>query len=124
MVKRQILDDGGIVFSTAKGSECPKCSKPIKKCICKKLKNSKRPTGDGVVRIKRETKGRKGAGVTLLTDICLSTNELKILAKDLKKKCGTGGSLKDSVIELQGDVREQVKTLLEKKGFKVKICGG
>lgn len=124
MVKKQLSDKGGIVFSTVHGSECPHCAKPKQKCICKEIADASIPAGDGIVRIKRETKGRKGAGVTLITDICLSITEIKELAKELKKKCGTGGSIKDGVIELQGDVRDQVKALLEKKGFKTKICGG
>ncbi len=124
MAKKLIKDNGGFIFSTSDGELCSKCSKPINNCICRDLAASSIPEGDGVVKIKRETKGRKGSGVTLLTDICLNKPELKQLAKELKKKCGTGGSIKDGVIELQGDVRELVMTILHKKGFKVKICGG
>ena len=124
MKRKQIKDNGGLVFSTTTGKLCPNCQQPVANCRCKETAASRIPQGDGIVRIRRETKGRKGAGVTLLCDICLSQNDLKILAKDIKKKCGTGGSLKDGVIELQGDVREQTKKLLEGKGFRVKICGG
>ncbi len=124
MVKKRLSADDGIVYSTASGEICPNCGQAIKKCICRKIKAEQIPAGDGIVRITRETKGRKGSGVTLLNGICKNANDLKVLAKELKKKCGTGGSIKDSTIELQGDVREQSKTILEKKGFKVKICGG
>ncbi len=124
MLKKSYQETDGLVYSTATGALCPNCGQPVKKCICREIKNQQQPAGDGIVRISRETKGRKGAGVTLLSGICLNNNDLKILAKELKKKCGTGGALKDGVVELQGDVREQVKNLLEQKGFKVKICGG
>ena len=124
MKHKHIKDSGGLVFSTERGKLCPKCQQPLTACICQNLAATKIPEGDGTIRIRRETKGRKGAGVTLLCDICLNQNDLKVLAKDLKKKCGSGGSIKDGRIELQGDVREQAKNILEKKGFRVKICGG
>jgi translation initiation factor 1 len=83
-----------------------------------------RPKGDGVVRIQRQTSGRKGKGVCLLTGISLDDAELDKLAAELKKKCGCGGSVKDGVIEIQGDKRELLKQLLEAKGMKVKLAGG
>lgn len=82
------------------------------------------PTGDGVVRLKRETKGRKGSGVTLITGVPLAGNDLKALARDLKKKAGVGGSIKDGIIEIQGDQRDLLLPLLEKKGWTVKKAGG
>ena len=124
MVKRNNNNNGGFVYSTESGTLCPNCNQPLKQCICKDIADNTQPQGDGIVRIMRETKGRKGAGVTLIKNICLSNNELKPLAKELKKKCGCGGALKNGIIEIQGDVREQVMKLLEKKGFTVKICGG
>ncbi|WP_058910263.1 stress response translation initiation inhibitor YciH [Entomohabitans teleogrylli] len=83
-----------------------------------------RPKGDGIVRIQRQTSGRKGKGVCLITGIDLDDAALVALAAELKKKCGCGGSLKDGVIEIQGDKRELLKTLLEAKGMKVKLAGG
>lgn len=80
--------------------------------------------GDGFVRVARETKGRKGAGVTLISDVPLDGKELKALAKSLKKRCGTGGTIKDNVIEIQGDHRDLLITLLEKQGYKTKRVGG
>lgn len=80
--------------------------------------------GDGIVRIQRETKGRKGKGVCVITGLDLSDSALKLLAAELKKSCGCGGSVKDNTIEIQGDVREKIKTYLEKKGMKVKLAGG
>ncbi|ELY6224644.1 stress response translation initiation inhibitor YciH [Cronobacter muytjensii] len=83
-----------------------------------------RPKGDGVVRIQRQTSGRKGKGVCLITGIDADDAALNMLAAELKKKCGCGGSVKDGVIEIQGDKRELIKSLLEAKGMKVKLAGG
>lgn len=83
-----------------------------------------RPKGDGIVRIQRQTSGRKGKGVCLITGIDLDDSELIKLAAELKKKCGCGGAVKEGVIELQGDKRDLIKSLLETKGMKVKLAGG
>lgn len=80
--------------------------------------------GDGIVRIRRETKGRKGKGVTTVSGLGLQEKELKDLAKQLKKLCGTGGSLKEQTIEIQGDNRDKIKSYLEQKNFTVKLAGG
>ncbi|WP_243077835.1 stress response translation initiation inhibitor YciH [Pantoea sp. MQR6] len=83
-----------------------------------------RPKGDGIVRIQRQTSGRKGKGVCLITGIDLDDAALIQLAAELKKKCGCGGALKEGVIEIQGDKRDLLKSLLEAKGMKVKLAGG
>ena len=82
------------------------------------------PKGDGFIRIRRETVGRNGKGVTTLTGFELPAAELQILAKQLKQLCGTGGTVKEWTIEIQGDQRENLKAELEKRGFKVKLAGG
>lgn len=82
------------------------------------------PAGDGVVRLKKESKGRGGKGVTLVTGVPVSSDELKALAKELKKLCGTGGTVREGVIEIQGEQRERLKPFLESKGYRVKIAGG
>lgn len=79
---------------------------------------------DGVVRIQRETKGRKGKGVTIIRGLPLPQDELKKIAKQLKKLCGVGGSVKDFDIEMQGDQRDACKAFLEKQGYQVKLAGG
>ena len=110
-----------LVYSSEQGRICPGCGRPLKQCVCHQ---KKKPTlSDGVVRIHRETKGRKGKGVTLITGVPLPDEELKALAKTLKQKCGTGGTIKDGVIEIQGDHREVLLAELEKKGWKVKLAG-
>ena len=79
---------------------------------------------DGIVRIRHETKGRKGKGVTTVSGVNLAEAALKTLAKLLKQTCSTGGTVKEKVIEIQGDHRQILKTELEKRGYKVKLAGG
>lgn len=112
-----------LVYSTGTSNTCDVCGKKKKKCRCAQ-KEQVAPRGDGVVRLCRETKGRKGKGVTVVTGIDRPQNELKVLAKELKQKCGTGGTLKNGVIEIQGDHRDALMTELKKAGFVVKISGG
>ena len=85
---------------------------------------TQRPKGDGIVRIQRQTSGRKGKGVCIISGLDLDDESLQKLAAELKKKCGCGGALKDGLIEIQGDKRDELKVLLELKGFKVKLAGG
>ena len=82
------------------------------------------PRGDGIVRVRRETQGRGGKTVTTVSGVGLASDELLALASDLKRRCGTGGSVKDYVIEIQGDHREAIVAELEKRGFTVKLAGG
>jgi translation initiation factor 1 len=112
----------GLVYSTDTGRTCPGCGHPVKQCCCSTEKN--RQQGDGVVRISRQTKGRKGSGVCLITGVDLGGTELKKLAKQLKKKCGSGGAVKNGVIEIQGNHREVLVDALIKLGFKAKLAGG
>jgi len=83
-----------------------------------------RDKGDGIVRIQRQTSGRKGKGVCLISGVDLDDAALDKFAAELKKKCGCGGAVKDGVIEIQGDKRDLLKQLLEAKGMKVKLAGG
>ncbi len=112
----------GLVYSTEFGKMCPGCNKPTAKCICRKKQSI--PKSDGIVRLMRETKGRKGKGVTLITGVPLDKTGLKKLAKSLKQKCGCGGSLKNGVIEIQGDHRDMLEKELGGLGYKVKRAGG
>jgi translation initiation factor 1 len=103
--------------------ECPVSRWPNSKCICPPPQ-AVAPPSDGVVRVGRETKGRKGKGVTLITGVPMIGKELNQLAKALKKKCGTGGTVRDGVIEIQGDHRDLLVTELQKHGWTVKKSGG
>lgn len=105
-------DNSRLVYSTESGRIKPEEVKP------------QRAKGDGIVRIQRQTNGRKGKGVCLISGIDLDDAALEKLAAELKKKCGCGGSVKDGVVEVQGDKRDLLKQLLEAKGMKVKLAGG
>ena len=82
------------------------------------------PVSDGVVRIRRESKGRGGKAVSVVTGLGLDAVALKKLAKELKQACGVGGAVKQWDIEIQGDQREKLKLALEQRGFTVKLAGG
>lgn len=112
---------GGLVYSTDQGRMCPGCSQPVEQCSCR---SEAEPAGDGIVRISRETKGRKGKGVTLISGVPLKAAELKKLAKQLKQRCSTGGAVKDGIIEIQGDQRDLLVELLQAQGYTVKKSGG
>ena len=112
----------GIVYSTDQGTMCPNCGAPIASCGC--MAKEDIPAGDGIVRIKHETKGRKGKGVTVISGISLAHDELKLLTQKLKQKCGSGGTLKDRTIEIQGDHRTTLLEEFGNLGFKVKLSGG
>jgi len=116
---------GGLVYSTDQGNMCPHCAKPNKDCQCSANAQQQRISQlDGIVRISRETKGRKGKGVTLIKGLALNDKELKTLAKTMKQKCGTGGAVKEGTIEIQGDQRQLLKTFLEQLKYTVKLAGG
>lgn len=112
---------GGLVYSTDAGRHCPDCGKPVGECICGQPAI---PAGDGIARVRRETKGRGGKAVTTISGVPLAGDQLKELATALKKRCGTGGALKDGVIEIQGEHVELLLAELEKRGFKAKKSGG
>lgn len=113
---------GGLVYSTHHGQMCPTCREPMTTCTCRApVAGGSR---DGIVRVGRETKGRKGSGVTIITGAPLLPAELQLLASELKRKCGSGGTAKDGVIEIQGDHRDTLVPLLEARGWPVKRVGG
>ena len=117
---------GGLVYSSEWGRMCPDCEQPVEQCHCRKQASPAAPArpADGIVRVGRETKGRKGSGVTLISGLPGGEENLKKLAAELKKKCGAGGAIKDGVIEIQGDHRDRLLDELQKLGYKVKRCGG
>jgi translation initiation factor 1 len=112
---------GGLVYSTDAGRMCPACRQPIAACVCHQ---QAAPAGDGIVRVSRETKGRAGKGVTLVKGLALDPAALTRLAKQLKAACGSGGTVKDGVIELQGDHVEHVIDRLTQAGWPAKRAGG
>lgn len=109
------------VYSTEIGRLCPGCGQALAACTCKK---SAAPVGDGIIRIRREVAGRGGKTVTTASGFSLDDAALKLLAGELKRKCGVGGASKDGVIEIQGDQREMLASELQKRGYKIKLAGG
>ena len=114
---------GGLVYSTDSGRMCPSCRQPVAACTCKQS-SSAAPASDGKVRVSRETKGRGGKAVTLVRGLGLEAAALADLGKQLRTLCGTGGTVKDGVIELQGDHVERVMERLKASGRVVVRAGG
>jgi translation initiation factor 1 len=111
-----------LVYSTDSGRACPVCRRPLAACACN---SQKTPTGDGPVRVSRQSKGRGGKTVTLVRGLTLDADALAALGKRLRSACGSGGTVKDGVLEVQGDHAERVVELLKAEGIaNVKRAGG
>ena len=120
------MDNSHLVYSTESGKICPLYQKFVSKCACKK-KKSRSQTDikyDGIIKIQREVKGHKGKTVTTVSAFQLADDELKSLAAQLKRKCGTGGSVKEGIIIIQGDHRDTLLSELKKQGYTAKLAGG
>lgn len=113
---------GALVYSTDSGRMCPDCRRPVAECTC----GLTRPvaTGDGIVRVSREKKGRGGKTVTLARGLALEPAALSALGRELKTACGSGGTVADGVIEIQGDHVQRMMQVLQGKGLVVKKSGG
>ena len=112
-----------LVYSSDKGRLCPDCGVVRADCRCRLVANAG-TAGDGIVRLRRETKGRGGKAVTVVTGLAGDAAALKARAKIFKQRCGVGDAVKDGTIEMQGDQRATIKALLEAEGFTVKLAGG
>jgi translation initiation factor 1 len=110
-----------LVYSTDSGRMCPACRRPVAACVCRAQSTAK---GDGIARVSRESKGRGGKTVTLVRGLALDAEALAALGKRLRNACGAGGTLKEGVLEIQGDHAERVLALLQAEGFTVKRSGG
>jgi translation initiation factor 1 len=117
------MDNSRRVYSTESGRICPSCEKPLAACACRKKQAPPVPA-DGVIRIRREVKGRGGKTATVASGFRLDDDRLEQLAAELKRRCGAGGSVKDGEILIQGDHRETLLAELKQKGFAVKRSGG
>ena len=119
------MSNSRLVYSS-ESSTCPGCHRPLRKCKCRLVQDNGNPRQvvEPPIRISIESKGRKGKGVTLVTGLELNEAELKTLAKKLKALCGSGGTVKNRVIEVQGDHRDQIKQELDKQFKNVKLAGG
>ena len=112
---------GGLVYSTDAGRMCPDCRQPVASCTCKA---QVLPQTDGVVRVSLQTKGRGGKSVTLVKGLPLDALALAAVAKQLRAACGSGGTVKDGVVEVQGDHVATVMAALQKQSYVVKRPGG
>jgi translation initiation factor 1 len=111
-----------IIYSTGLGSLCPNCRRAVRECVCPKGAPGAAKTD--AVRVGRETKGRAGKGVTTVTGLPLAESEIMALAAQLKKRCGSGGTVRNGVIEIQGDHRDVIVAALVKLGWPAKKSGG
>jgi len=111
-----------IVYSTGVGSLCPNCRRAVRECVCPK--GAPGAAKLGPVRVGRETQGRAGKGVTTVTGLPLTLAEIEALATKLKKRCGSGGTVREGVIEIQGDHRDTIVAELIKLGWPAKRSGG
>ncbi len=111
-----------VVYSSRSGRICPHCQRPLARCACRQ--SPRAPRGDGTLRVRRELKGRRGKTVTTIAGLPLASDALHALASELKRRCGTGGSVVDAVIEIQGDHRDVLVAELEARGYTVKRAGG
>lgn len=119
---KSALNRGGLVYSTDSGRMCPACRQPLAACVCGQPRPL--PSGDGIVRVSREKKGRAGKTVTLVRGLSLPAAALSALGRGLKAACGSGGTVVDGVVEIQGDHIERVMQLLQAKGMEVRRSGG
>jgi len=112
-----------MVYSTGLGTLCPNCRRAVRECVC--LKGTPGAArGSSAVRVGRETKGRAGKGVTVISGLPLSESEIEALAGRLKKRCGSGGTVRAGVIEIQGDHRDAIVATLIELGWPAKKSGG
>jgi translation initiation factor 1 len=124
------MKNSRLVYSTETGRICPECGRPASACTCgtKRAARAEAPQAvhpaDGIVRIQREVKGRKGKTVTAVYGVPLVPDALEAFAAALKRRCGAGGSVKDGVVLIQGDHRQTVLDEVQKQGYTAKLVGG
>lgn len=123
---KELMNNSRRVYSTEHGRICPQCNIRVDKCQCgrRKVKSPMNKPADGILRIGREVKGRKGKGVTTIAGFDLDDRELKEMAAGLKRLCGCGGSVKQGIVIIQGDHRNALAAELKRRGYKVKLSGG
>jgi translation initiation factor 1 len=117
-----MTDKDRIVYSTGIGRRCPNCRRALIECVCRKGTPGK--AAHGIVRVGRETQGRRGKGVTVISGLGLAAKDLESLATELKKRCGSGGTVDADRIEIQGDHRDTLVAELTTRGWTVRRAGG
>jgi translation initiation factor 1 len=122
MQNRRNAGSGGLVYSTDAGRMCPACRQPVADCICGK--QALPAAGDGIARVSREKQGRGGKTVTVVRGLPVDADALQALGKQLRAACGAGGTVRDGVLEVQGDHVERALTFLQAQGHRAKRAGG
>jgi translation initiation factor 1 len=118
-------EDSRVVYSTGIGRRCGECGQPVDRCRCAQGRGAASATPrDGIVRVARQTQGRAGKGVTVITGLPLEGSALEQLARELKQRCGSGGTVRESIVEIQGEHRDTLVVELTKRGYRVKRAGG
>jgi translation initiation factor 1 len=113
-----------IVYRSDVGRICPGCRRPVAQCACKDQRGKPRPFATGAVRVSRQTQGRGGKAVTLITGLPLDEAQLAALAGELKRRCGSGGTVREGTIEIQGEHRDTLVAELQRRGYAAKRAGG
>ena len=113
-----------IVYRSDVGRICPGCRRPIAQCACKDTRGKPARPGTGAVRVSRVTQGRGGKAVSVITGLPLDEAALAALARELKQRCGSGGTVRDSSIEIQGEHRDTLVAELIRRGYAARRAGG
>jgi translation initiation factor 1 len=114
----------GVVYSTGIGAICPGCRRPRAQCACKSAAGKALRSDAGIVRVSRQTQGRAGKGVTLISGLGLGPEELAARATELKRRCASGGTIRGDSIEIQGEHRDTLVAELIRRGFAARRAGG
>jgi translation initiation factor 1 len=113
-----------IVYRSDVGRICPGCRRPIAQCACKDQRGKSVRADAGAVRVSRQTQGRGGKAVTLITGLPLGDEALMTLAGELKRRCGSGGTVREGAIEIQGEHRDTLVSELIRRGYAARRAGG
>jgi translation initiation factor 1 len=112
-----------IVYRSGVGRICPGCQRPIAQCACRDARGKAARPGGGAVRVGRATQGRAGKAVSVISGLALNEAELAALATELKKRCGSGGTVRAGTIEIQGEHRDTLVAELVKRGYSARRSG-
>ncbi len=113
-----------VVYSTGVGRICPGCRRPLEQCACRRSDGRPANPDAGKVRVARETQGRGGKAVTVVRGLNLGAAALAELAGELKRRCGSGGTVREGVIEIQGEHRDALVAELQRRGYRAQRSGG
>ncbi len=122
--RRPLYSTDGQTVVDRRAPHCSDCQRPLAGCVCKNRQQKHGSAADGIVRISRDRKQRGGKTVTVVAGLPPAEAQIAEIAGKLKRLCGSGGTVKGGIIEIQGDHRERIAELLRGMGFTVKLAGG